>query len=45
MHSQIDPINLAVFEKPLDTNADRQYGRVAVVLGLLVQLNPSERYV
>ncbi|KAK3814360.1 MAG: hypothetical protein J3Q66DRAFT_346318 [Benniella sp.] len=42
IRGHIDPINLAVFEKPLDTNADRQYGRVAVVLGLLVQLNPSE---
>ncbi|KAI1316956.1 Golgi transport complex subunit 1 [Mortierella claussenii] len=38
----IDPINLAVFEKPLDSNADRQYSRVAVLLGLLVQLNPAE---
>ncbi|KAF9181860.1 Golgi transport complex subunit 1 [Haplosporangium sp. Z 767] len=39
----IDPINLAVFEKPLDINAERQYGRVAVLLGLLVQLNPIDR--
>ncbi|KAG0242683.1 Golgi transport complex subunit 1 [Mortierella sp. GBA43] len=38
----IDPVNLAVFEKPLGINADRQYNRVAVMLGLLVQLNPSE---
>ncbi|KAF9941967.1 Golgi transport complex subunit 1 [Mortierella alpina] len=38
----IDPINLAVFEKPLEVNAERQYGRVAVLLGLLVQLNPVE---
>ncbi|KAF9156881.1 Golgi transport complex subunit 1 [Linnemannia schmuckeri] len=38
----IDPINLATFEKPLDTNADRQYSRVAVLLGLLVQLNPTD---
>ncbi|KAF9953328.1 Golgi transport complex subunit 1 [Mortierella alpina] len=38
----IDPINLAVFEKPLDVNAERQYGRVVVLLGLLVQLNPIE---
>ncbi|KAI8605867.1 hypothetical protein EDD21DRAFT_440001 [Dissophora ornata] len=43
IRGHIDPINLAVFEKPLDTNADRQYGRVAVLLGLLVQLNPVER--
>ncbi|KAF9570772.1 Golgi transport complex subunit 1 [Mortierella alpina] len=38
----IDPINLAVFEKPLEVNAERQYGRVAVLLGLLIQLNPVE---
>ncbi|KAF9432191.1 Golgi transport complex subunit 1 [Entomortierella beljakovae] len=38
----IDPINLAVFEKPLNINAERQYGRIAVLLGLLVQLNPVE---
>ncbi|KAF9198755.1 Golgi transport complex subunit 1 [Haplosporangium sp. Z 27] len=38
----IDPINLAVFDKPLDINAERQYGRVSVLLGLLVQLNPVE---
>ncbi|KAG0055101.1 Golgi transport complex subunit 1 [Gryganskiella cystojenkinii] len=38
----IDPINLAVFDKPLDINADRQYSRVGVLLGLLVQLNPVE---
>ncbi|KAF9928415.1 Golgi transport complex subunit 1 [Linnemannia zychae] len=38
----VDPINLATFEKPLDTNADRQYNRVAVLLGLLVQLNPTD---
>ncbi|KAG0358834.1 Golgi transport complex subunit 1 [Gamsiella multidivaricata] len=42
IRGHIDPINLAVFEKPLDTNADRQYSRVAVLLGLLVQLNPTE---
>ncbi|KAF9277130.1 Golgi transport complex subunit 1 [Mortierella alpina] len=40
--NHIDPINLAVFEKPLDVNAERQYSRVAVLLGLLVQLNPVE---
>ncbi|KAF9913049.1 Golgi transport complex subunit 1 [Linnemannia zychae] len=38
----IDPINLATFEKPLDVNAERQYSRVAVLLGLLVQLNPVD---
>ncbi|KAG0315070.1 Golgi transport complex subunit 1 [Dissophora globulifera] len=42
IRGRIDPINLAVFEKPLDVNADRQYGRVSVLLGLLVQLNPVE---
>ncbi|KAG0020959.1 Golgi transport complex subunit 1 [Podila clonocystis] len=40
--THIDPINLAVFEKPLEANADRQYGRVSALLGLLVQLNPIE---
>ncbi|KAF9281611.1 Golgi transport complex subunit 1 [Mortierella antarctica] len=40
--THIDPINLAVFEKPLEANADRQYGRVGALLGLLVQLNPVE---
>ncbi|KAG0333663.1 Golgi transport complex subunit 1 [Podila horticola] len=40
--THIDPINLAVFEKPLEANADRQYGRVSALLGLLVQLNPVE---
>ncbi|KAG0201690.1 Golgi transport complex subunit 1 [Mortierella sp. GBA30] len=39
---QIDPINLATFEKPLDINAERQYSRTAVLLGLLIQLNPAE---
>ncbi|KAF9117856.1 Golgi transport complex subunit 1 [Mortierella sp. 14UC] len=42
IRSHIDPINLATFEKPLDVNADRQYSRVAVLLGLLVQLNPVD---
>lgn len=42
IRGHIDPINLATFEKPLDTNADRQYSRVAVLLGLLVQLNPTD---
>ncbi|KAF9914140.1 Golgi transport complex subunit 1 [Lobosporangium transversale] len=42
IRGHIDPINLAAFEKALETNADRQYGRVAVLLGLLVQLNPIE---
>ncbi|KAK3844626.1 MAG: hypothetical protein J3R72DRAFT_437596 [Linnemannia gamsii] len=42
IRGHIDPINLATFEKPLDTNADRQYGRVSVLLGLLVQLNPVD---
>ncbi|KAG0095493.1 Golgi transport complex subunit 1 [Podila epicladia] len=40
--THIDPINLAVFEKPLEANADRQYGRVGALLGLLIQLNPVE---
>ncbi|KAF9169616.1 Golgi transport complex subunit 1 [Mortierella sp. AD010] len=30
IRERIDPINLAVFEKPLDINAERQYGRVSV---------------
>ncbi|KAG0272016.1 Golgi transport complex subunit 1 [Linnemannia exigua] len=42
IRGHIDPINLATFEKPLDINADRQYGRVSVLLGLLVQLNPAD---
>ncbi|KAF9099503.1 Golgi transport complex subunit 1 [Mortierella sp. AD031] len=42
IRGHIDPIDLAWFEKSLDTNADRQYSRVAVLLGLLVQLNPTD---
>ncbi|KAF9351565.1 Golgi transport complex subunit 1 [Mortierella sp. AD094] len=42
IREHIDPINLAVFEKSLDINAERQYGRVSVLLGLLVQLNPVD---
>ncbi|KAF9104248.1 Golgi transport complex subunit 1 [Mortierella sp. AM989] len=42
IREHIDPINLAVFERPLDINAERQYGRVTVLLGLLVQLNPVD---
>ncbi|KAF9582766.1 hypothetical protein BGW38_010791, partial [Lunasporangiospora selenospora] len=38
----IDPIDLAAFDKPLEVNAERQYARVSVLLGLLVQLNPTE---
>ncbi|KAF9417202.1 Golgi transport complex subunit 1 [Podila epigama] len=42
VRAHIDPINLAVFEKPLETNAERLYSRVSALLGLLVQLNPVE---
>ncbi|KAF9979262.1 Golgi transport complex subunit 1 [Actinomortierella ambigua] len=35
----IDPINLEVFEGPIDKNVDQQYQRTWTMLGLLVQLN------
>ena len=37
---QIDPIDLAVFEPPLNKNIDRHYSRSIILLGLILQLNP-----
>ncbi|KAF9163263.1 Golgi transport complex subunit 1 [Actinomortierella ambigua] len=46
VNQHIDPINLEVFEGPIDKNVDQQYQRTWTMLGLLAQLNkkPVQRY-
>ncbi|CAG8451705.1 3524_t:CDS:10, partial [Ambispora leptoticha] len=38
---KIDPIDLAVFEPYINKNVERHYTRSAILLGLLLQLNPK----